>query len=99
MTLLPRIRGRVGTAFDEKTNENLGFTWELFIIVEAGEGDGDRFQCPKVFKTEAEAQASLMEACQMACEMFEKEFVGEVSGKFLDMKTNEVRRWDKKDKH
>ena len=51
------------------------------------------------FETKEEAINELNKAAQLTCEAIENKTDGEPSGKYIDLKTNSTRKWDKSDQH
>ena len=92
MNTLPRIRGRVGTIESDDPEFNGKFAFEIFLTF-MGAGEGRKLGDWGPFDTEDEAKRALRKQCQEICEVIQKEFVGETSSKYLDMKTNEIRDW------
>lgn len=90
--ITPRIRGRVGQATEPSEMAGKWF-FEMFIT-DLGGGEGTSMGQFGPWDDEKSALAELRKACRLACEAIEKEVVGKVSGKFIDMQTNEVRSWD-----
>ncbi len=87
--LFPRFRG-IAIEVDGQ------WTWEMLISL-VGQGDeGSVFTTKDRFKTKAEAIAALKEAIQFAIKALPPELKCS-HDLFIDMKTNETRRWDKKD--
>lgn len=64
-----------------------------------GGGGGSELGTYGPFLSEKHAQAELKKAAQIACEAYEKAATGKVSDQFIDMKTNETRKWDKSDEN
>lgn len=90
--MTPRIRARIGTV--EEPPELKGqFCFEVFLAL-SGEGEGQKMGDFGPFKTEALAKTRMREVCRTMSETIEKEITGKVSGKYLDIKTNEFRNWD-----
>lgn len=89
---IPRIRGRVGQATEPPEMAGKWF-FEMFLT-EMGGGDGESMGQFGPWDDEKTALAELRSACRLACEAIEKRVTGKVSGRFIDMQTNEVRSWD-----
>jgi hypothetical protein len=90
---IPRIRGKVGQAFEPEEMKGKWF-FEMWVTpVGGGEGASLGFFGP--WDTEEKAKQELQVAARMACETIEKKVMGQVSGKYIDMKTNETMNWDK----
>jgi hypothetical protein len=92
--VIPRIRGRVGQVNEpEEMKGKWVFELELTTL-----GGGDANVLPLgifgPYQTEAEAHKKLQEASRTVCEEIERKMMGKSSGKYIDMKTNEVRSWD-----
>lgn len=90
--MIPRIRG--------STVEKENGKWTFFLLVGfMGVEEADQYNFDFDFNTKEEAIAELLKAAQVASEAFEIAVDGKPSGKFIDMKTNSTRRWDKTDQH
>lgn len=95
--LPPRIMGRVGRI--EQPPELVG-KWAFEIRVSLlGSGDGDSLGEWGPFDTEEIAQTELVKACKLACEAAEEAAGLPPSGKYIDMKTNQLKPWDKSDEN
>ena len=94
MQAAPRIQGRVGQAEASEGAYSGKWFFEMFLT-EIGAGD-HRLSLGQYgpWETEGEAQNQLRIAAQLACESIEKQLTGKVSGKYIDMKTNETKSWD-----
>ena len=92
MKEMPRIRGKVGqieTPIEDKDK------WVFTVWLTAfGEGEGKELTTQGPFETEKEALQELKKCARKITEFYQKEYIGEISGKYLDMKTNEMRDWD-----
>lgn len=89
----PRIQARTGQITDPP--ELVGkWTFEIHLTYIGGGEDKKVLQCPAYFETEAEAKTAMREAARVACEACEKMMGSEVSGNYLDLKSNAVRKWD-----
>jgi hypothetical protein len=93
--MIPRIFGNVGQA-DE--GEHLGkWFFQLWVSeLGKGKGEGDSLGIFGPFETEEIAHRELNHACQLACATYEKNVFGHVSGKYIDMKTNQTKTWNVK---
>lgn len=90
--MIPRIRGSA----IQKDNGK----WTFFLLVGMlGSDECDQYDFHFDFDTKEEAIKELQKAAQLACEAVEKKIDGKPSGKFIDMKTNSTRKWDKSDEH
>lgn len=93
--MIPRIRGKVGQVeIDGKLTDKWSFQiW----ISELGSGDvnlADKVKLnPPIFSTKAEAMLGLHEAVRIAHKVI-SELIGAIPNEYIDMKTNERRRWD-----
>lgn len=92
MSVIPRIRGKVGQATEPADVAGKWF-FEMWLS-QMGEGEGDSLGMFGPFDTEEQAQAELRNACQLACEAIEKKMTGEISGHYIDMKSNELKKWE-----
>lgn len=95
-----RIRGKVGQATEPP--EYAGKWFFQLWLSPFGSGDpvpGDSLGEFGPWHSEAEAQAELRKAAQIASEAIEKKTVGEVSGMYIDLKSNLTKRWDRRDEH
>lgn len=91
---IPRIRGRVGQAEEAGHEHNGKWFFELYFSVLGGGTDDKPLGVFGPYETEQEAKVALKGAAKMACEVVEKDATGTTSGKYLDLRTNEVRPWD-----
>lgn len=90
--MIPRIRGNA----IQKENGK----WTFMILVGMlGSDECDEYNFKFDFETKEEALTELRKASQMLCEAVEKKVDGKASGKYIDMKTNQTRRWDKGDEN
>lgn len=95
--MIPRIQGKVGQAED---GPHLGKWYFEITITELGGGsEGHTYSPIGPYESEEAALKELRRACQMACEVAEKEACGEISGKYIDMKDNLTKKWDRSDQH
>lgn len=69
------------------------YFFEVFLTL-PGDGDGKKIGDFGPYDTEDEAKRALREKCRDMCEFIEEKFGGGKSGQYLDMKTNEFRKWD-----
>ena len=93
--MIPRIQGKVGRA-TEPEEMNGKYFFELFLN-SIGGGEGESMGTFGPWDTEEEAHIELRKAAKLACEAIEKSMDGRPSGKYIDMKTNTVRKWDRSD--
>lgn len=90
--MIPRIRGSA----IQKDNGK----WTFFLFVGfMGQEECDEYNFDFDFETKEDAIEELKRAAQVACEAIEIGFDGEPSGKYIDLKTNSTRKWDKTDQH
>lgn len=88
--MIPRIRG---SAIQKENGK-----WTFFLLVGfMGKEECDEYNFNFDFDTKQEAINELQKAAQVACEAIEKAVDGKPSGKYIDMKTNSTRLWDKSD--
>lgn len=88
--MIPRIRG---SAIQKENGK-----WTFFLLVGVmGKEECDEYNFNFDFDTKQEAISELQQAAQVACEAIEKAVDGKPSGKYIDMKTNSTRLWDKSD--
>lgn len=94
--MIPRIRGKLGQATDPGEYQGKWF-FELWLT-ELGGGGGDGMSLGQFGPWDSEeiAGEELRKAAQLACEAIEQSMDGKVSGKYIDMKTNEMRSWDER---
>ncbi len=95
--MIPRIQGKVGQATEPE--EMKGKWFFTMWLTEIGGGEGKSLGDFGPFETEALAKEELNRAAKLACETYEMFMDGKVSGKYIDMKSNTTRRWDKSDEH
>lgn len=88
----PRIRGKIGIATEPEDIAGKYF-FEVFLTY-IGCGEGGSLGEFGPFDTEKEAQAELRDVCKFVSQKVEEELTGGVSGKYIDMKTNETRDWN-----
>lgn len=95
--MIPRIQGKVGQA---TAPEEMKGKWFFEIwLTSIGGGEGESMGVFGPWASEAEAKAELQKAAQLAAQAAEKGLTGKISGQYIDMKTNSIRRWDKADEH
>lgn len=95
--VIPRIQGKVGQATEPP--EVAGKWYFEMWLTSIGGGEGDSLGLFGPWETEEQAKVELRRASQMAVETIEEKMDGKKSGKYIDMKTNSVRRWDKGDEN
>lgn len=86
---LPRFRGR---AFEKDD----GWSWEVFINFLGDNDNGMVINANLIFTSREDAITDMKKAIKMGCDIIQKEVMGEVTGNYIDMKTNETLNWDKK---
>lgn len=89
--MIPRIRGKVGQA--DAPEEVKGKWFFEMWMTEIGGGEGKSLGIFGPFDSEAKAQLELKVAVKFVCDSTEKFLDGRTSGKYIDMKTNEIRKW------
>jgi len=88
----PRIQARVGEI--EEPEEYKGkYAFEV-ILSFIGESEGRKLGDWGPFDTEKEARAEMKEVCKVVAEECEKAYGKQPDGKYLDLKTNELRNWE-----
>lgn len=89
---IPRLQAKCGQA---EEGEHIG-KWfcDIFISFFGQKTDDQPFCQLGPFESENIAKTKMKEACKLICEQLEKEMTGEISGKYIDIKTNETRSWD-----
>lgn len=92
MNPMPRFSGRAIRAED-------GWYWEMIVSVLGEGGYGNIYTTKKRFKNKEECIEDLKAAIQYGCDEAQKAFGMDPSGEYIDMKTNETRRWDKSNEH
>lgn len=95
--MIPRIQGKVGKATEPPEVAGKWF-FEMWLS-ELGGARCDSLGLFGPWETEEVAQAELRRASQLACEAIEKAVDGKTSGKYVDIKSNLTRRWDRADEH
>lgn len=90
--MIPRVRGNAV----QKENGKWSF---MLVVGVMGNEDCDEYHFAIEFDTKEEALAELQRAARLICESFEQRITGKLSGKYIDMKTNSTRKWDKTDEH
>lgn len=96
-----RIRGKVAQ-IEEPVEYKDKWIFSVWITPIGGGGvdnDDPDFGPYGPYETEERALQKLREFSKLACEYIEKELTGKVSGKYIDMKSNITRRWDKADEN
>jgi len=93
MILMPRFRGSA-------IQQDDGWSWEMLVTF-MGDGDeGNVFGSKKTFKTKKEAIIDLKKAIQDAIKVVKVSIGDAISDEnYIDMNTNKIRRWDKKDEN
>lgn len=90
--MIPRIRG---SAIQKENGK-----WTFFLLVGfMGKDECDEYNFDFDFDSKEQAIEELTKAAKLACEGFELSIDGKPSGKYIDLKTNSTRRWDKSDQH
>lgn len=95
-----RIRGKVGQATEPP--EYAGKWFFQMWLSPLGSGDVKPEESLGEFgpwDTEGIAQSELSKAARVASEALEKAETGKVGGAYIDMKTNLLRYWDKRNEH
>ena len=73
-----------------------GWSWELMVSM-LGDDNGECFATKNIFKTKDEAIVDLKAAIQSAIKCLSENMPQINPDNYIDMKTNSIRRWDKKD--
>jgi len=95
--MIPRIRGKVGQATEP---EDVKGKWYFNLeITTLGGSESSTMGPIGPYDTEAQAKKGLELAAKIACDVAEEAITGKASGEYIDLKTNERRRWDKRDEH
>lgn len=92
--MIPRIQARVGQATEPKEFEGKWF-FEMFLTTLGG-GEGQPMGQFGPWDTEEIAHEEMRRACKLACEAIEEKMAGSKSGKYIDMKTNQMRDWNER---
>lgn len=90
--MIPRIRGKVGQ-IEEPIEDRGKYAFTLWLTTVGG-GEGKELGTWGPYPTEAEAKAEMKKTAQVAVEAWEIHSTGSKSGKYIDMQTNELRRWE-----
>ncbi len=96
--MIPRIQGKVGQATEPEEFKGK-FFFEIWLTTLGGEDKKRSLGQFGPFETEATAREALIGAVRHVSEECERLIAGEVSGQYIDMKTNSVRRWDRANEH
>ena len=90
---IPRIQGRA-------IEKDGGWSFE-FLVSFLGSNEGYVFWSPSVYSTKEEAVLHLKKACQDVIKCFADCYpdLDIDAASYIDVKTNEKRRWDKKDEN
>ncbi len=91
--MIPRIRGRAGQASEPEEVKGKWF-FEIVVATLLGEQIGEPIGPYGPFETEAECKREMRKACRLGCEAVEERFTGKKSGKYFDMKEQQLRSWD-----
>jgi hypothetical protein len=94
--MLPRIQGKVGQA---ENGPHPGKWYFEMWLTSIGGGEGQTLGLFGPWESEQEAKTELQRACKMAVEAIETKMGNGPSGKYIDMKTNTVRKWDRSDEN
>lgn len=90
---VPRIRGKVGQAEDGQ-----GFDGKFFYTIFITTMDGKNIGAPigpfGPYDTERMALEQMRGAAKLCAESWEEKHYGQVSGKYLDMLSGDMRSWD-----
>ena len=92
--MIPRIQGKVGQATEPPEFKDKWFFEMWLTSLGAGESGRTFLGQFGPWDTEAQAKTELKIAARVASEAIENEIAGKVSGKYIDMNTNETRSWD-----
>lgn len=92
--MIPRIRGKIGQVFEsEDPKYNGKWAFEIWLT-DIGAGEGASLGEFGPWETESIAKTELKRVVRLVSDVIEKKLTGKVSGKYVDMHTNEVRPWD-----
>ncbi len=92
--MIPRLRGKVGQA-DKDNPPEVAEKWYFEVwLTTIGGGEGDSLGLFGPWDTEEVAQTQMRSLVKELSELIVKNTEGAVPGKYVDMKTNEVRSWD-----
>lgn len=86
-TLMPRFRGR---AYEK----NGTWHWEVNVTILGSNDDGFLMGSVNSFTTKEEAIEDMKVAIKIGCDTIQKQVMGEVTGEYIDMKSNETLKWD-----
>jgi hypothetical protein len=87
-SFIPRFQGK---AFQV----NNGCSWEI-LVVELGNNEKNfTITTEEIFTTKKSAIKNMTAVIKLCCDTFQKKSMGEVTGKYIDMKTKETLNWDK----
>lgn len=90
--MLPRLQGNAIQAEG-------GWSWQYFITFMGDGNEGLRVESTQFFTTKEDAIADMKKAMQEACNVIQEKLMGRVTGEYIDMKTNDLRRWDGSDQN
>jgi len=85
---LPRFRG---IALEVEG----GWSWEACVTFLGDNENILSFKSSNIFSTKEEAIKDMKEAIRIGCDAIQEKFMGEVTGNYIDMKTNETLNWNK----
>ncbi len=91
--MIPRIQGKVGQA-EEPIEMKGKWFFEMWLTTLGGEDDKVSLGQFGPWDDERQAKQELKKAARLACEAMEQRMEGKVSGKYIDMHTNQTRSWD-----
>lgn len=90
--MIPRIQGKVGQATEPP--EVVGKWFFEIWLTSIGGGPGESMGQFGPWDSEAIAKQELEKAARLAVEAIETQVDGKASGEYIDMKTNQRRKWD-----
>jgi hypothetical protein len=89
--MIPRIQARIGQIEDGEHNGK--WIFEIFVSMLGNAESKQSFGVFGPWETREIAEQEAKNACQFVCEDYEEKFLGKKSGKYIDVKTNELKEW------
>lgn len=85
MDILTRFTARIGIGEDDG---------KFYFQISIGEIEGEDSEVFGPYETEREARKAMKQTMREYCEEYEMLAFGELSGRYVDLQTGDVRTWD-----
>lgn len=72
-----------------------GWSWEIRVDFLGDNDNGLGYSATEIYPTREDAIVALKIAVKEGCDAVQEELMGEATGEYIDMKTNETMKWDK----